>query len=127
MAYGEHDFDCDQGSTFNTSVQYKQTDANGALIPVHLAGYSARMDVRYALTKEADSVVSLTSVNGGATVNGTGSAGQVDLLISATDTAALTPGTYFYDLEIFTGSGNGGFVDRLIQGKFTVSAEVTNV
>jgi hypothetical protein len=127
MSYGEHDFECDQGSTFNTSVQYKFTDANGAIQPVNLAGYSARMDVRYALTKEADSVASLTGGNGGAIINGNGTTGQVDLLISATDTAALTPGTYFYDLEVFTGSGNGGFVDRLIQGKFTVSAEVTNV
>lgn len=127
MSYGEHDFDCDQGSTFNTSIVYKQTLANGDIQPVNLAGYKARMEVRFALTKEADSVATLNIVNGGATINGTGTAGQVDLLISAADTAALNAGTYFYDLEVFTGSGNSGFVDRLIQGKFTVSAEVTNV
>ena len=85
------------------------------------------MDVRFALTKEADSVLQLNAVNGRATIDGTGTTGRINLTISAADTAALTPGEYFYDLEVFTGSGNAGFVDRLIQGKFTVSAEVTNV
>ena len=127
MAFAEHDFECDQGSTFNQSVDYKQKDSSGNDIAVNLAGYAARMDVRFALTKEADSVLQLNAVNGRATIDGTGVTGRVNLTISAADTAALTPGEYFYDLEVFTGSGNAGFVDRLIQGKFTVSAEVTNV
>ena len=127
MAYAEHDFECDQGSTFQQSVTYQSTQSDGSLAAVNLAGYKARMDIRFALTKEADSVVQLNHTNGRATIDGTGSTGKVNLLISAADTAALTPGTYFYDLEVFTGLGNAGFVDRLIQGKFTVSAEVTNV
>lgn len=127
MAYGEHDFECDQGATFQQSVTYKYTDENGDQQIVNLAGYKARMDIRYALTKEADTVLSMNNTNGRCTVRGTGIDGIVDLFIQAADTAALTPGTYYYDLEIYTGASNAGFVDRLIQGKFTVSAEVTNV
>ena len=85
------------------------------------------MDVRYANTKEADSVISLGYSNTRATIRDLGYDGIVDLHISAADTANLVPGTYYYDLEVYTGAGNAGFVDRLLQGKFIVSAEVTNV
>lgn len=127
MAFAEHDFECDQGSTFNRSVTYTQKDASGNDVIVNLAGYAARMDIRFALTKEADTVLQMNASNGRATIDGTGTTGKVNLTISAADTAAITPGEYFYDLEVFTGAGNAGFVDRLIQGKFSVSAEVTNV
>ena len=41
--------------------------------------------------------------------------------------AYLAPGTYFYDVEIFTGSeGSETEVTRLIQGKATVRDEVTS-
>ena len=36
-------------------------------------------------------------------------------------TAAVSPGKYYYDLEVYTGS----VVQRLIQGNATVRAEVT--
>ena len=45
----------------------------------------------------------------------------MDLLVDAATTEALTPGKYFYDLELYTGAT----VIRLIEGSFTVKAEVT--
>mgnify|MGYP006102567631 CR=1 FL=1 len=54
MAFGEHDYEVDQGATFQQSVTYTAKNAAGADIPVNLGTYEARMDVRYANTKEAD-------------------------------------------------------------------------
>lgn len=127
MAFAEHDFEIDQGATFQQSVTYTAKETDGTDVPVNLGTYKARMDVRYATTKEADSVISLGYSNTRATIRGTGTDGIIDLYIAASDTADLVPGTYYYDLEVYTGAGNAGFVDRLIQGKFIVSAEVTNV
>jgi hypothetical protein len=65
-------------------------------------------------------LIELTTTNSRITLGGT--AGTVTLTISATDTAALTPGKYVYDLELVSG---GGIVSRIIEGNFVVKAEVT--
>ena len=64
--------------------------------------------------------ISLTTENNRITLGG--AAGTITLHISATDTAALTPGLYVYDLEVVSG---GGEVTRIIEGNFAVKAEVT--
>jgi len=110
-----HDFLCDQGATFEKVITW--LDSQG--VPVPLGAYTARMQVR----DEADSstaAISLTTENSRITLGG--AAGTITLLISATDTAAITAGEYVYDLELV---GAGGYVYRLIQGCFTVDAEVT--
>jgi hypothetical protein len=48
--------------------------------------------------------------------------GTIDIVISATDTAAITWATGVYDLELVS---SGGEVTRLIEGKIKVSKEVT--
>jgi hypothetical protein len=65
-------------------------------------------------------LVELTTTNSRIALGGI--AGTVTLTISATDTAALTPGKYVYDLELVSG---GGIVSRIIEGNFIVKAEVT--
>jgi hypothetical protein len=113
---------CDQGSTFNVTVTWK--DANEAANDV--TNYNGRMDIRFAQTKEADLVLQLTQANGRITRKSPFSSGKFQLLISAADTAALTAGEYFYDFEVFTIDGRSPVeVQRLIQGKFTVRPEVT--
>ena len=47
----------------------------------------------------------------------------ISLLISGTDTHALTAGSYFYDLDLI----NGGTVLRLLEGRFDVTAAVNAV
>ena len=113
---------CDQGSTFDVTLTWK--DANGTATDV--TNYNGRMDIRFAQTKEADLVLQLTQANGRIVRKSPVSDGKFQLLISATDTTALTAGEYFYDFEVFTIDGRSPVeVQRLIQGKFTVRPEVT--
>ena len=67
-----------------------------------------------------DVLLSLTTVNGGIVVDE--AADKITLLISATDTAALTWSKGVYDLEMVS---PGGVVSALLTGTVTVKAEVT--
>jgi hypothetical protein len=119
MSAGIHNIIIEQGATFNQTYTWK-IDANA----VNLAGYTARMQVRgngSGKTWIQDQVVSLTSATGGGITLG-GAAGTIAVAISATTTAALLPGKYFYDLEL---QSDNGTVTRLLKGTCTVSAEVT--
>lgn len=111
---GTYNIVADQGATFSRTLTWK-TDA-GTL--VNLSGYTARMQVR-ATVDAPTTVLSLTTENGGITLGG--ALGTIALSVSATSTAALTPGTFVYDLELVSGST----VTRLVQGTFTVRPEVT--
>ena len=104
---------CYQGATFNKVFTW-EVDA----VPVNLTGYTARMQVR-STKDSATTIVSLTTGSG---ITLGGAAGTITLDLSATATAALPSGVYLYDLELVSG---GGQVTRLLEGKFTISAEVT--
>lgn len=112
MTPGKVNFTCPQGSTFTRTLTYKVNDA-----PVNLAGYNARLQVREYHYSD-DFIASLTD-NSGITMGG--SAGTITISMSASATEGFVPGDYVYDLEIVT----GGTVTRLIEGKFTVTPEVT--
>jgi len=80
------------------------------------------MQVR-ATVASTSVILELTTTNGRITLGNTAATkGQVNLLVSATTTAALTPGLYVYDLELVSSTG---VVDRILEGNFKVSAEVT--
>ena len=104
----------DQGATYSLALTYK--DSNGTAI--NLTGYTAAMQIRTSY-ESSSTVVSLTSSSG---IVITAATGLLTINITSTQTAALTPGTYVYDLEITSGAG---VVTRLIQGSVMVSAEVT--
>lgn len=104
----------DQGATYSLALTYK--DSNGTAI--NLTGYTAAMQIRTSYDSST-TVVSLTSSSG---IVITAATGLLTITITSIQTAALTPGTYVYDLEITSGSG---VVSRLIQGSVMVSAEVT--
>jgi hypothetical protein len=53
-----------------------------------------------------------------------GSAGTIVINITAAQTTALTSGTYVYDLELTSG---GGVVTRILEGKFVITPEVTQI
>lgn len=114
MAAGTYDIVCEQGATLSLTLTYR--DSSDAL--VNLTGYSARMQVRESV-RAADTLLSLTSGSG---ITLGGAAGTIVLTVSATATAALPRGEFVYDLELVSGSG---VVTRLIEGSFTVRAEVT--
>jgi hypothetical protein len=114
MPAGTYNITAEQGATFTRVLTWR--DANDALI--NLTGYTARMQVRadYASTT---TVLSLTTENGKITLGG--ALGTITLLVSASDMAAITGASFVYDLELVNGSN----VTRLVQGNFTVNAEVT--
>ena len=104
----------DQGATYSLALTYK--DSNGTAI--NLTGYTAAMQIRTSY-ESSSTVISLTSSSG---IVITAATGLLTINITSTQTAALTPGTYVYDLEITSGAN---VVTRLIQGSVMVSAEVT--
>jgi hypothetical protein len=113
---GRLNLECYQGATFDYSLTW--TAAGSA---VDLTQYDARMQVRESY--DSPTVLLSLTVGSGITLGGT--AGTIDLLVDADDTAQLdgTPNTQFiYDLELESSSG---FVTRLVEGTFSIFPEVT--
>lgn len=113
MAAGSYDFVCEQGATFNRTLTVK--DSSG--VARDLSSFTARMHVRRRID-DASPMLSLTTENGRISLN---SSGQVVLSVDADTTAALTDGGV-YDLEI---ESSAGVVERVIEGNFILSLEVT--
>jgi len=112
MTPGKLNLLCPQGSTFSRTLTYKLDDS-----PVDLTGYDARLQVREYHYSD-DFVVNLSNLSG---ITLGGSAGTITVFIAASATQELVPGSYVYDLELVA----GGTVTRLVEGKFTVTPEVT--
>jgi hypothetical protein len=114
MAAGTLDFTIEQGATFNLLLTWEINN-----VAVNLTGYTARLAARIDV-EETDTVLSLTTTNGGITLGGV--LGTISLNQTATQTALLPPGTYVYDLELVASNAT---VTRLVQGELLISAEVT--
>ena len=113
MAAGELNLTVEQGTTFSQTLTWKIDN-----VLVNLTGYTARMQAREDVTS-SDTILSLTQASG---ITLGGAAGTIVIALNAASTAALVAGNYVYDLELVSGAG---VVTRLVQGTFTVSAEVT--
>ena len=113
MTPGKYNFICPQGATFSKQLTWKIEDD-----PVDLTTYTARMQVREKYNSPAK-ILDLTTENGGISLGGDEGTIQID--VSATDTAALVPKCYVYDLELVSSST----VTRLLEGQFMVTPEVT--
>jgi len=113
MTPGRLNFTCPQGSTFRRTLTYKIDDT-----PVNLTGYSARLQVRET-HDSTDYIVFLENGNG---ITLGASAGTIDILIPDTTTQNFITGDHVYDLEV---ESSGGITDRLIEGRFNVTPEVT--
>lgn len=116
MPAGTYDkFIIEQGATFDNTITWQ--DQNGD--PIDNSGYTARMKVR-ADDDEGTEIIELTTENSRIVLGG--SNGEIQLIISASDTAGLTEfETGVYDLELV----NGSTVTRLIQGKIRFDKNVT--
>lgn len=101
-----------QGATFDLNMTW----AVGGTV-VNLTNYTAAMQVRENASSSA-TILNLTS-GSGITLGGT--AGTIAINVSATAMASAIPGFYVYDLEL----NSGATTTRLLQGKFTIEAEVT--
>ena len=100
----------EQGATFNTTINVE--DTAGAAI--NLYGYTANSMMRKSYY--SSSATTITS-----TVTGKAN-GEVTLSVSATNTAALTPGRYVYDVIITSPTS---VVTRVVEGIVTVLPSVT--
>jgi hypothetical protein len=104
------------------SLGYTAYTSGGVLeynLPVDLAGFTARMQIREKLTSTA-TIKDLTTGNGGVVLDNT--LKTITIFMSATDTAALTFSTAVYSLELVS---SGGIVTQLITGNMTLVQEVT--
>lgn len=110
----KHNFYVYRGATFSEQIEWK--DESGT--PVNLTGFTARMHMRETL-EAADPFLTLTTENGGITLGGV--AGTIQLLVSATQTTAITATSGVYDLELVSGAN----VTRLLEGLVIISPEVT--
>lgn len=99
----------DQGADFSTSILLR--DDSGNLL--ELDGYTVAAQMRKTYT-------SSTAVTFTATLETTTS--EVILSLTNSETSALTPGRYVYDVELTTPSSTK---TRLVQGIVTVTPEVT--
>ncbi len=108
----------EQGATFKHTLYVKQGSGESAT-PADLTGYTARMQIRAEVESTAV-LIDLTIANGRIEI--TAAEGRIDITISAVDTAAMDFDVGVYDLELVSGSGE---VMRVVQGKVTLSREVT--
>lgn len=111
MAAGTYDLIIDQGADFSLGLAL--TDGG---VAVDLTGYSGRAQMRSKKSSAAIAatfVVTVTSEVGG----------TITMTLTNAVTAALSPGVYFYDLEIYTAAD--ALVSKLLFGKATVREEVT--
>lgn len=114
---GQYAIACDQGATLRRVITWMTSGATPAV--VDLTGFTARMQVREQVTSE-DVVLELTTENDRIILGDT--AGTITILVDAATMADITAGSYRYDLELVSGSEE---VTRLVEGKFSVKAEVT--
>ena len=132
MAAGNYSFTIEQGATTDFEIVYKDSAGN----PIDLSGYQARMHLRKSADEattylvlssslQADGTGLNLSGSGGLTATKPPTSGSIGIFISHATSSNLSFGNAVYDLEISSGSGNTAVVTRLIQGKITLSKEVT--
>ena len=135
MVPGRYNITCQQGATFDLqlTLQYTNPDYPGDCVDPNacpeflvwdLTGYTAKMQVR-KYVDSATTIANLTTENlstfriilGNANPND----GTINLFIRAEDTRNITS-SGVYDIEIISPTNE---VDRILQGDFILSREVT--
>lgn len=107
-------FLCPQGTTFTESIDYTEDG-----VAVDLTNYSAKMQIRESYNSKIPTVSLTSSTNGGLILGG--SDGTIVIYIAHGVTSTITPKDYVYDLIVTAGEE----VDRLIEGLFIITPEVT--
>ena len=115
MLAGRYNMVCDQGSTFQRTIEIKDM----AGITYSLTGFTARMQIRREVDTTAV-MLELTTANGRLTVFPASGAIQINLTPALT--ASLTR-SGVYDLEIVKTSTSE--VYKVLRGEFRLEKEVT--
>ena len=100
----------DQGSNFESTITVTDNDGN----VVNLTNYTYGGKIK----KNYDSSTSVSF----ATPTTPGSNGQIVIRLTDTQTKALEPGRYVYDVEIFS---SGGATTRVVEGQVEVTPGIT--
>lgn len=100
----------DQGTDFSITVDV--TNADGSVLD--LSGYSAAAQMRKTYTSSTISATFSTSISE--------ASGQVTLSLTDTQTTAISPGRYLYDLNI---TSSGGQTSRVVEGQAIITPGVT--
>lgn len=111
MSAGKYDIIIDQGADFARQLVVKE---DGTV--KNLSIYDARAAMRSSKTAAAVSATFTCTITDAAN-------GVLKFELSNSVTKNLTPGIYYYDLEIYT--GGDAAVQRLLEGKVTVTPEIT--
>lgn len=120
MPAGTWDFTIEQGSTFVQQLVWTDDSNN----PVPMTGCTAHMQIRNGpplLLGETD-ILYLDMTSGAGQIQLGSTDGTITLILTADETAALIFKVAQYDLHIISPSGA---VLRILQGKVTLSPEVT--
>lgn len=115
MASAEHNFTIEQGTTFSTTFQWKDSEG----VPINLTGYTARLQARKSFSAP-DALIDATTENGLIAI--APDTGEVVIELPASLTADFNWRRAFYDLELVSPAG---VVTRLVHGIITNSLEVT--
>lgn len=101
----------DQGSTFSAIITIRGSDGN----PLNLTGFTVASQMRksYGSTTAYPFTASVFDAT----------TGKVRLQLSASESSAMKPGRYLYDIEITSGSNK----TRVVEGLVLLTAEITKV
>jgi hypothetical protein len=116
---GKLNLKINRGETFRHILKWQ--DANET--PIDLTGYTARMHIRSSIDAPTTLLELTTSNNKISFPNAL--EGEILLKLTAAETAALTWDTGVYDLELVILVSAVEEVTRLVEGKVTVTKEVT--
>lgn len=119
MTAAEHDITIEKGAAFKKTLVWKDSNSSA----ISLSAYAARMHIRETL-ESASAVVDITSATSAIVIEALASTGRIDIFIDASVTADLAINKGVYDLELYV-SANPVDVTRLMEGKVTISPEVT--
>lgn len=106
------DITCRKGDTFTLVVTF--TDANGDALDLS-SGYDWKMDVKDSDTASSDIIADSSFAYSG------NSSGELTISASATVMAAVSSGTYVYDLQ----SSVSGVVKTWLYGIFKINEDIS--
>ena len=132
MAAGRYNFQIEQGSTVDFTINYTDSDST----PIDLTDYEARMDIRPSAGSSTLYATLSSSVASDFTgihmdppnPNGAGtlpkSSGSLRIYISAASSSAFDFKAAQYDLEIYSGSAPVT-VNKILTGQINLTKEIT--
>lgn len=111
------EFTIDQGADVAIVLELLDPETNSAK---DLAGYSVAAKMKRSFNSDLSDTTEFNAIISDS------SGGKVTLSLTNTQTDALRPGHYLYDVELsFTDVNQNVIIERVLEGRILVSASVT--